>query len=63
MKQAAVDSLEKKAVKAMNEAVEQVVERHRVEHRKLAVWQKGHVARITADAARKPKGRQATCRP
>ena len=54
MKQAAVDSLEKKAVKAMNEAVEQVVERHRVEHRKLAVWQEGRVARITADSVQKP---------
>lgn len=57
MKQAVVDSLEKKAVKAMNEAVEQVVERHRVAHRKLAVWQEGRVMRITADAARKSTDR------
>ena len=56
MKQAVVDSLEKKAVKAMNEAVEQVVERHRVEHRKLAVWQKGRVARITAGGVRRDSG-------
>lgn len=53
MKHGTVDALEKKAVKAMNEAVDQVVERHRKEHRKLAVWQEGRVTRITADAARR----------
>jgi fumarate hydratase class II len=57
MKRTAVDPLEKKAVKAMNEAVEQVVERHLKEHRKLAVWQGGRVARIEAASVRKAAGR------
>ena len=57
MKRGNVDLLEKKAVKAMNEAVQQVVERHRKEHRKLAVWQGGRVTRITAEAARPRAGR------
>ena len=55
MKHGAVDALERKAVKAMNEAVDQVVERHRKESRKLTVWQQGRVARITAEAARRQR--------
>ena len=57
MNHATVDTLEKKAVKAMNEAVEQVVERHRKEHRKLAVWLNGRLARIMPGAVRNKTGR------
>jgi len=41
-----ISTMQKKAVKALNKAVYQVVEEHKCKREPLAVWQKGKVALI-----------------
>jgi hypothetical protein len=41
-------TLHEKALKALKEAVKEVVERHKLSGRPLAVWKDGKVARIPA---------------
>ena len=41
-----INTMQKKAEKALNEAVHQVVEEHKRNREPLAVWQKGKVALV-----------------
>jgi hypothetical protein len=54
-------TLSDKALAALDEAVAGVVERHRKDGRKLAVWRNGRVVRITADQASRLRARHAAC--
>jgi hypothetical protein len=45
-------SLQDKALAAMEEAVRQVVERHKKTGRSLAVWENGKVVRISPHSVR-----------
>ena len=51
MKQMTERMLDDKSLAALDEAVAGVVERHRRDGRKLAVWRNGRVVRITAAQA------------
>lgn len=48
-------TLQDKAMLALEEAVEEVVARHKKSGHPLAVWQNGKVVRISADQVKKSK--------
>ena len=49
-------TLQEKALKALKEAVREVVEKHKCSGRPLAIWQNGKVTQITASQLlRKPR--------
>jgi hypothetical protein len=50
-----------KALAALDEAVAGVVERHRKDGRRMAIWRKGKVVRITAEEALRLRARHAAC--
>ena len=50
-----------KALAALDEAVAGVVERHRKDGRKMAVWHNGKVVRITAAEALRLRARRVAC--
>ena len=49
-------TLQEKALKALKEAVREVVERHKLSGRPLAIWKNGRVTQVTANQLlRKPR--------
>ena len=46
-------SLQDKALRALKEAVKEVVERHKKSGRALAIWENGKVRRVSANALHK----------